>query len=74
MGFGDDFRFQTAGEPLVVPIGGERIFVGQRAKIVDGPHAARAGAHDHHVIISFGRQDGMAICFRLAIEELFADC
>ena len=41
---GDHVRLEAAGEPLVVPVGGERILVGQRADVAQRPHAARAAA------------------------------
>src|ERR1039458_9388648 len=43
MGFDDHLKLQTAGEPLVVPVGRQRILVGQRPDSAERPHAAGAG-------------------------------
>ena len=44
MRVGDDIGFESAGQPLVVPVGGQRILVSERAEIADRPHAARTAA------------------------------
>ena len=55
MCFGDHVRFQAAGEPLIVPVRGKGIPVGEWSDIADGPHAARARTDHHKIVICFWR-------------------
>ena len=72
MCLGDDVGLGAAGQPLVVPIGGQRIGIGHRADVADSPHAPRAGAHHHEVVARLRRQHRVAVGFRLAIEQVLA--
>src|SRR5579862_4175710 len=40
--FGDHVGFEPAAQPLVVPVRGERVFVGLRADVAQRPHPPRA--------------------------------
>src|SRR4030095_2232542 len=48
--FGNDVRLQPAREPLIVPVRGEGIVVGEGAHVAQGPHASRTAAHEHDVL------------------------
>ena len=73
VGFGDDVGLGAAGQPLVVPVGGQGVLVGQRSHTLVGPHPARARGYDHEVVSSFRGEDGVLVRMGLPSEELLAD-
>src|SRR5438128_1198443 len=56
---GNDIRFEPAREPLVIPVGGERVLVGQFTDVTERPHPSRSAGNEHQVLSGAGRQHGV---------------
>src|ERR1017187_826991 len=72
MGFCNYLRLSAAGQPLIVPVGGEGIFVSERPDVAYGPSTACTGADHHQVKKGFRRQHHSAVALGLSVEQIFA--
>src|SRR5262245_45156890 len=71
--FSDDIGFKSAGQPLVIPVRRQRIFIHQPGNIAQRPHAPRSGADEHQIVARLRWQNGIPIGFRLTVEQFLAD-
>src|SRR5437870_12294954 len=48
--FRDHVRLQAAAQPVVVEVGGHRVFVGERTDVAQRPHPPRRTRHEHQIV------------------------